>query len=186
MVAVKMRITIKSEAKPQFSESVQSPLPNHTFTEAVNQSIYGHVLVSFVVKIDTASLSCETKTCREKTKHVTCSHPLRECQKLGSDTSMRPTNAIHHPHPQAQLSSFPDCMRRGVRSQGSNVWMYLGRTRKPGKEAEEPVPGLVPPSITQQMLRNLGEGAVLSFWVEWRRQAQVIHRLESPSVYSSS
>ena len=46
------------------------------------------------------------------------------------------------------------------------MWMYLGRTRKPGKEAEEPVPGLVPPSITQQMLRNLGEGAVLSFWVE--------------------
>ena len=32
--------------------------------------------------------------------------------------------------------------------------------RKPGKEAEEPVPGLVLPSITQQMLRNPGEGAV--------------------------
>jgi len=51
MVAVKMRITIKSEAKPQFSESVQPPLPNHTFTEAVNQSVYGHVLVSSVVKM---------------------------------------------------------------------------------------------------------------------------------------
>lgn len=31
----KDEITIKSEAKPQFSESVQPPLPNHTFTEAV-------------------------------------------------------------------------------------------------------------------------------------------------------
>ena len=43
--------------------------------------------------------------------------------------------------------------------------MWEGQ-HKPGKEAEEPVPGLVPPSITQQMLRNLGEGVALSFWVE--------------------
>lgn len=53
------------------SLSMCSRLPkNHTFTEAVNQSIYGHVLVSFVVKIDMASLSCATKTCREKKQNM--------------------------------------------------------------------------------------------------------------------
>lgn len=117
MVAVKMRITIKSEAKPQFSESVQPPLPNHTFTEAVNQSIYGHVLVSFVVKIDTASLSCATKTCREKTKHVTCSHPLRVLE-----VGVRYLHAPHQCHPPPS-------------SAGSIIilpWLYEERGQKQG------------------------------------------------------
>lgn len=50
MVAVKVRITIKSEARAHFYENMWILLPNHIFSKVVNKSVYGHVLVSLTVR----------------------------------------------------------------------------------------------------------------------------------------